>query len=162
MAPHDAPGDRGRLVVITGLPGSGKSTLAIELAASLPAVRMCPDDWMMASGIDLWDDDARAAIEAFQFTLSMSLLGAGTNVVIEWGVWSRRERDVLHDAARRLGAPVELRALSADPDELFRRIEQRDLEGRWGARSITRAELDAWSEIYEVPTPEELATYDTP
>lgn len=53
-------------------------------------------------------------------------------------------------------------ALRADPDELFRRIEQRDLEGRWGARSITRAELDAWSEIYEVPTPEELATYDTP
>ncbi len=43
----------GRLVVITGLPGSGKTTLALDLAASLPAARMCPDDWMMASGIDL-------------------------------------------------------------------------------------------------------------
>lgn len=39
-------------------------------------------------------------LEAFQFTLSMSLLGARTNVVIEWGVWSRRERDALHDAPR--------------------------------------------------------------
>lgn len=101
-------------------------------------------------------------LEAFQFTLSMSLLGARTNVVIEWGVWSRRERDALHDAARRLRAPVELRALSADPDELFRRIERRDLEGRWGARSITRAELDTWSELDEAPTPEEPAGDDPP
>jgi predicted kinase len=46
----------GRLVVITGLPGSGKTTLAVALADSMPACRMCPDDWMMASGINLWDE----------------------------------------------------------------------------------------------------------
>ena len=47
-------------------------------------------------------------------------------------------------------------------DELWRRIVERDLEGRWGSRSITRSELEEWSKTYEPPTDEELATYDTP
>ena len=150
----------GRLVVITGLPGSGKTTLAVALADSMPACRMCPDDWMMSSGINLWDESARAQIEAFQLTLSLDLLRTGQNVVIEWGVWTRAERDALRDTARSIGAPVELRYVSADTDELWRRIVERDLEGRWGSRSIQRHELDEWMRIYQPPTGDELATYD--
>lgn len=156
----DETRSRGRLVIITGLPGSGKTTLATSLAASMPACRMCPDDWMMASGIDLWDESARARIEAFQLTLSLDLLRSGNNVVIEWGVWTRKERDALRDAARSIGAPVELRYVAAETDELFRRIVDRDLEGRWASRSIRRHELDEWAAIYQPPTNDELATYD--
>ena len=101
-------GGIGRLVVLTGLPGSGKTTVAIRLAGSLPACRMCPDDWMMAAGIDLWDDASRARIEAFQLDLSLELLRAGHNVVIEWGVWAREERDALRNATHKIGARVEL------------------------------------------------------
>ena len=151
----------GRLVVITGLPGSGKTTLAAAVADSMPACRMCPDDWMRASGIDLWDGSARAQIEAFQLTLSLDLLRSGRNVVIEWGVWARAERDALRGAARAIGAPVELRYVTADIDELWRRIVQRDLDGRWGSRAIQRGELDEWAKIYQPPTDEELATYDS-
>jgi predicted kinase len=153
---------RGRLVVVTGLPGSGKTTLAAELVTSRPAVRMCPDAWMMASGIDLWDAVVRAKIEAFQLTLTLDLLRAGSNVVVEWGTWARAERDALRDAARSIGAAVELRYASADPDELWRRIVERDLEGRWASRSIRREELDEWMRIFQPPTDEELATYDRP
>lgn len=165
MAPMSAPGDEndpGRLVVITGLPGSGKTTLAAELAGSMPAIRMCPDDWMMASGIDLWNHGVRSRIERVQLDLALDLLRAGDNVVIEWGVWSREERDALRDAARSVGAAVELRYLTGPIDELWRRIVERDLEGRWGSRPITRSELDEWSDVYEIPTVEELATYDPP
>jgi predicted kinase len=152
----------GRLVVITGLPGSGKTTLATALAAAMPAVRMCPDDWMMASGIDLWDATVRGRIERFQLTVALDLLRAGQDVVIEWGVWTRAERDALRDSARAIGAPVELRHVTAPVDELWRRIEARDREGRWGARPIRREELGEWAEAYEEPTAEELATYDPP
>jgi predicted kinase len=152
----------GRLVVITGLPGSGKTTLAVELAASMPALRMCPDDWMMAAGIDLWHDAVRARIEAFQLSLSLDLLRAGNNVIIEWGVWAREERDALWAAARSIGSTIELRYVSAPPEELWRRIVDRNLEGRWASRPITRDELDEWAAIYESPTADEIAKYDPP
>jgi len=153
-------GGIGRLVVLTGLPGSGKTTLAIRLAGSLPARRMCPDDWMMVAGIHLWDDASRARIEAFQFDLSLELLRAGHNVVIEWGVWAREERDALRNAARKIGAQVELHYLTAATDELWKRIVKRDLEGRWGSRPIGRHELDEWARKYESPTDAEFQTYD--
>jgi predicted kinase len=162
MSDGDVTNERGRLVVVTGLPGSGKTTLALQLAASMPAARMCPDDWMMASRIDLWDEEARARIEQLQLELALKLLRAGQNIVIEWGVWAREERDALREAARGIGASVELRHVTAPVDELWRRIVERDLEGKWGSRSITRAELEQWSRDYEPPSEEELATYDPP
>ena len=151
---------RPRLVVITGLPGSGKTTLATALARSMDAARMCPDDWMMAAGIDLWDADLRDRIERFQLEIAIDLLRRGRNVIIEWGVWTRAERDELRDAARSVGAFVELRHLSAPVEELWLRIGARDREGKWGSRSINREELEEWMTRYEAPTADELATYD--
>jgi predicted kinase len=162
MIDVDVKSARGRLVVVTGLPGSGKTDLAVGLAASMPAARMCPDDWMMAAGIDLWDGHARARIEQLQLELALDLLGRGRNVVIEWGVWTRAERDALRDAARAAGASVELRHLTAPIDVLWRRIVERDREGKWSSRPITRAELEEWCVVYEPPSQEELATYDPP
>jgi predicted kinase len=154
--------EAGRLVVITGLPGSGKTTLAIDLAARFPAVRLCPDDWMMAAGIDLWDDQARDSIEQCQLALAKHLLTLGSDVVIEWGVWTRAERDALRIVARSIGSPVELHQTTAPVDELWRRIEERHREGRWGSRPIRRDDLEGWCQIYETPTQEELALYDNP
>lgn len=153
-------GSRAHLVVITGLPGSGKTTLATALADQLDAVRFCPDEWMMAAGIDLWDSDTRARIEAFQHELALDRLERGRNVVIEWGVWTRAERNTLRDEARAVGATVELRYTSAPIEELWRRIGERDREGHWGARPIERQELEEWAAQFEPPTEDEIGTYD--
>jgi len=40
--------------------------------------------------------------------------------------------------------------------------DERDIEGKWGSRPISRSDLDEWSKIYEPPSDEELATYDPP
>ena len=52
----------GRLILLCGLAGAGKTTLAKQLEAD-GAVRMCPDDWLMALGFDIYDKDARVAVE---------------------------------------------------------------------------------------------------
>jgi predicted kinase len=146
-------------ILICGLPGAGKTTLAVQLAAERGALRLCPDEWMLALGIDLWDQSARDRIEALQWQLAQELLEIGTSVVIEWGVWSRAERDVVRERARRLGATVELRVVDAPLDVLWARLSARQQDG-WPARPISRDELEAWAELIELPDAAELALYD--
>ena len=52
-----------RLILICGLPGSGKTTLAKQLAAEVPAVRLCPDEWKHDLGIDYYDEPRRVQLE---------------------------------------------------------------------------------------------------
>lgn len=152
----------GHLILICGLTGSGKTTLATRFAHERNAVRLCPDEWMEALGIDLWDSDARACLELLQGALALDLLRVGTTVVIEWGMWSRAERDQMREAARRLGAGVELHYLDAPVDELHARIEARGRELQLTGRSITLDELREWATIIEPPAADELALFDPP
>lgn len=49
----------GRLVVVCGLPASGKTTLGIRLETEYGAIRLSPDEWMEAIGVDLFDERTR-------------------------------------------------------------------------------------------------------
>ncbi len=147
-----------RLIIVCGLPGSGKTTLSRKLEKELPAVRFCPDEWMSALSIDLYDEDRRGKVEALQWELAQSLLVQGATVIIEWGTWAKAERDELRTMARALGAAAELHYLSATPDVLFDRIQKRGMENP----PIEREAVLQWFEKFEAPTPEEMALFDKP
>jgi predicted kinase len=150
----------GRLILLCGLPGSGKTTLARRLAIELPAVRLCPDEWLTHLGIDLYDEPARDRLERQLWRHAQDLLRLGQTVILEYGFWSREEREAMRLGARALGAAVELRYLAVPLEELHRRLESRNAAGDWGTVPITRDLLDHWAMIFESPTPEELAGYD--
>jgi len=147
-----------RLIIVCGLPGSGKTTLARVLENRLRAVRFSPDEWMDALSLDIYDEERRGKIEALQWKFAQELLALGLTVIIEWGTWGRTERDVLRLGARALGAAVELHYLSAPANVLFERIQHRGLENP----AIERDALTRWVEIFQVPTPEEMALFDKP
>ena len=147
-----------RLIIVCGLPGSGKTTLASALESRIRAVRFSPDDWMDSLSLDLYDEGRRARIEALQWKLAQELLALGLTVIIEWGTWARSERDALRLRARALGAAVELHYVSAPVDVLFDRIQARDRENP----PIERDAVSRWFQIFEAPTPEELALFDEP
>lgn len=150
--------NRPRLFVVCGLPGSGKTTRAKNLESRFGAVRFCPDDWLFDLGLDLYDEDRRSKIEALQWKLGQTFLNKGVSVVIEWGTWSRAERDILRLGARVVGADVELHFLSAPVDVLYERIRRRGLEDP----PINRQDLLRWAEIFQEPTEEEMKLFDPP
>jgi len=154
----EASGSGARLIIVCGLPGSGKTTHAKELESKLRAVRFSPDEWMDALSLDIYDEERRAKIEALQWTLGQELLALGVTIIIEWGTWGRSERDALRLGARALGAAVELHYLHAAADVLLERIRRRGME----KPPIEREALSRWFEIFQVPTPEEMALFDEP
>jgi predicted kinase len=143
---------------VCGLPGSGKTTHSKALQTRLRAILFSSDEWMDALSVDLWDEHRRTEIEALQWELAQQLLSFRLTVIIEWGTWSRSERDKLRAAARALGAAVELHWLSAPVNVLFERIQRRARENP----PIERAQLLQWSEVFEAPTPDEMALFDEP
>ena len=147
-----------RLIIVCGLPGSGKTTLARAIESTVEAVRLCPDEWMEALSIDLYDESSRAKIEALQWQFAQDLLAIGLTVIIEWGTWGRSERDALRLRARALGAAVELRYVTAPLDVLFERLQHRARENP----SIEKDELRRWSKMFQEPTPEEMVLFDKP
>jgi predicted kinase len=152
---------RARLILICGLPGAGKTTLAKELAQEVRAVRLSPDEWKHALGIDYYDEAARLRLENRLWMLAQELLMLGQSVILENGFWAREERDELRLAGRALGTTVELHYLAAPVEELWRRLELRNDEVKPGAVPIKRSDLEQWAAQFEAPDAAELALFDT-
>jgi predicted kinase len=149
-----------RLILICGLPGSGKTTRAKQLASQARAVRLSPDEWKHALGIDYYDEAGRVRVEAQLWVLAQELLSLGHTVVMEHGFWAREERDELRLAARTLGATVELHYLEASVEELWRRLEVRNDAVAPGVVPISRTDLERWAAQFEPPDDAELALFD--
>jgi predicted kinase len=146
-----------RLVLLCGLPASGKTTLARELADAYDAVRLNLDEWELALGVDPFDEGFQVRLEAAFWELTQRLLVLGTSVVLEWGFWARSERDEKREAARTLGAAVELRFLDAPYEELVNRVVARHTAG---GIAITESHMERYRGIFQPPTEEEMSLYD--
>ena len=149
-----------RLVLVCGMPGAGKTSVATVLARQLEAIRLAPDDWLIALDRDAHDAPFRRRLEHLLWEHAQQLLRIGTSVVLEFGFWSRLDRDRRRRTARELGVEVELHALDVPLDERWRRIELRNASGH--PVQITYEQLASYDHWWQPPTAGELSHYDPP
>jgi len=64
--------------------------------------------------------------------------------------------------ARGLEVGVELHYVNAPIDELWRRIQTRNLEPPWVTQPILRTHLVEWASTFQEPDAAELALFDPP
>jgi len=145
------------LILICGLPGSGKTTLAKRLEIERPALRLTPDEWLARMAVDGYDEDKRKAVELLQWDIAQRALGLGDDVILEWGFWTRRERDEIRAQAARLGASTKLYYLNVPLEDLKRRLVARNAALPSETFPVEAAQLEMWAKQFERPTQDELA-----
>ena len=149
-----------KLVMFCGLPGSGKTTFGRKLAKETLAVRLCPDEWMADLAIDLFDEEARARVENRLWKLGQELLRLGQDIILENGLWTRAERDDKRHDTQELGAIIEMHYFDVPLEELWRRLEIRNVSGGHGTAPISREQIEGYAKLFQPPDSEELARYD--
>jgi predicted kinase len=148
------------LVLMIGLPGSGKTTEAKQIERERAAVRLTPDEWVTAlhgrkpSAPVL--DAAREPIETAQWRIAQLALALGLDVVLDFGLWTRAERESFRARATALGAGSELRYCAATLDELRGRIAARNAALPEHAFRIEDDEIRRWWAAFEPPDDDEL------
>jgi predicted kinase len=144
------------LFLVCGLPGAGKTTRARRIVDATDAVLLSPDEWIVALGISLMDYEFRFRLQDVMLNHARSVLRAGASVVVEFGSWSREEREGIRQAAVRAGATTELHFLDAPVDELARRVRAR---GGPDDEALASLLVDT-SDSFERPTADEVARFD--
>jgi predicted kinase len=145
------------LFLTVGLPCTGKTTAARRIEVEHQALRLTKDEWVKALSGDENPDASQRVIEGRLIDIGLRALELGTNVVIDYGLWSRDERSALRQAAADIGATVEMRYFELPATEQRRRLDQRQAEAPHTTWPMSDEELVEWAAAIEIPTPGELA-----
>ena len=152
------------LHLMVGLPCSGKTTLARELEEKVSALRLTPDEWQIRLfGQDAEDPQHNARhslLEALLWEMASRALVLGTNVILDYGFWAREEREDYRARARQLGARSEVHFLDVPPQELLRRLAQRNAQRSQTAFYIPEEMMRPWLAFFQKPTLDELEPRD--
>ena len=154
------------LHLMVGLPCSGKTTAARELETRFSALRLTPDEWhIRLFGDDFADADdpgherhnwRHELLESLLWDVAARALAVGLDVVLDFGCWSRRERDEFRARAHGLGAGFRIHFTDAAEDVLLKRLAARNAEHPAGTFRIAEPELREWIGLFERPSQDEL------
>ncbi len=115
---------------------------------------------MSELGVDLFDTSFRDRLEQRMIRLTAELLALGCRVVIDFGSWSRGERDQLLAVSRAAGAGVELHVLDPAVEVLWQRLSRRNAEP--DQVPLDRTTLEGYLPYCDAPHAAELDRYDSP
>ncbi|MGW2158570.1 AAA family ATPase [Nonomuraea sp. NPDC001699] len=144
------------LLLTVGLPGAGKTTRARQLAKEHHALRLTPDEWMIPLFGEPEADGKRGVLEGRLLWLALEALRLGTNVVLDFGCWSRDERSAIRWLAKSVGASCDLVYVPVDHETQRARIAHRQSTDPDQTFLMSETDLLRWRTMFEEPDAAEL------
>lgn len=151
-----------KVIMTCGKICSGKSTYSEKLRIKYNAVILSVDEITLALfGQNAGDkhDDYVERTEKYLFDKSLDIIGVGVNVVLDWGFWTKKERDYAKQFYRSKGVDCEFHFIDISDDKWRMRMEKRNKEiaaGKVAAYYVDdnlSAKVDS---IFERPCKEEI------
>ena len=148
------------LFLTVGLPGAGKTTRARQLAEEHKALRLTPDEWMIPLFGESGEHGKRDVLEGRLLSLALEALRIGTDVILDFGCWSRDERSAIRRLTESAGASCHLVYLPVDRETQRARIARRQASAPEHTFPMTEADLSRRRARFEEPDAAELAGHD--
>ncbi len=148
-----------KVIMTCGLICCGKSTYAKKLRAEQNAIILSIDDitlTLFPDGAGELHDTYALRAEQYLLNLSLQVLHAGVDVILDWGLWTRAMRNrIRRFYASHEGIKTELHYLRISPEEWKRRIEKRNASDE-AAYYVDEGLLNKSKALFEEPSAEEV------
>lgn len=139
--------------MIHGFVGAGKTTFAKKLEQETGAVRFSPDEWMCvlygSNPPQSEYAEYERRIEVMMQNIAGSLIKSGSNIILDFGFWTREGRDKYREFALSIGAEPVLFALNCPIETMRNRIRNRTQEMPDGAVFIDDSAFDKFLAMFE-------------
>ena len=120
-----------KVIMTCGKICCGKSTYARKLQEESNAVILSIDEMTLAlfpEGAGEMHDTYVFRAEQYLLALSLQILETGTDVILDWGLWTKAQRERLRAYYTEHGAENEIHYLRISPEEWERRIRKRNAQ----------------------------------
>lgn len=118
------------LHLIHGFVGAGKTTFARKLESNISAIRFTHDEWMVKLyGYNPPEQkfaEYHARISNLIWELTLKFLHLGQDVILDFGFWSRTDRDEARFRASQANAEIKLYLISCSEKTALNRIAIRN------------------------------------
>lgn len=154
-----------KVYLICGKLCSGKSTYAKNLTETLPAVLLSCDEItldILGGNLGERHDETVEKVKEYLLRKSTEILHAGTDVVLDWGFWTKAERESTRAFYRRQGFDWETHYIDISDEEWQKRIAKRNQAISAGKTSdyyIDDNLVKKFDGIFEEMKPEEIDKY---
>lgn len=151
-----------KVMLICGKIASGKSVYSEKLCAKENAVLLSVDELVLSVlGNELGEkhDEITSRVQAYLFNKSLEIVAAGTNVLLDWGFWTKERRQAARAFYQNQGVMCEFHYVDTSDEVWHRNIEIRNqavLAGRTNAYFVDDGLMKKLEAAFQVPGREEI------